>query len=67
MLYVCSLAPALSLLLQVLQPPHGVVFVAAKSFYFGVGGGTASFMQLVKEDGILECNQVCVWLLCSAA
>jgi hypothetical protein len=43
---------------QVLQPPHGVVFVAAKSFYFGVGGSTASFADLVKADGILECTQV---------
>jgi hypothetical protein len=44
--------------LQVLQPPHGVVYVAAKSFYFGVGGSTASFADLVKADGILECTQV---------
>lgn len=43
---------------QVLQPPHGVVYVAAKSFYFGVGGSTTSFMELVKADGILECTQV---------
>ena len=39
---------------QVLQPPHGVAFVAAKSYYFGVGGGTKSFSKLVKEDGIFE-------------
>lgn len=44
--------------LQVLQPPHGVVYVAAKSFYFGVGGSTASFADLVKADGVLECTQV---------
>lgn len=43
---------------QVLQPPHGVVLVAAKSFYFGVGGGTAAFAELVKADGVLECKQV---------
>lgn len=48
----------LAVLLQVLQPPHGVVYVAAKSFYFGVGGSVASFMQLVQEDGVLECKQV---------
>lgn len=50
--------------LQVLQPPHGVAYVAAKSFYFGVGGSTTSFADLVKGDGILECTQVCVcvWL-----
>jgi hypothetical protein len=44
---------------QVLQPPHGVVYVAAKSFYFGVGGSTTSFAERVKTDGILECTQVC--------
>ena len=44
---------------QVLQPPHGVVYVAAKSFYFGVGGSTTSFAERVKTDGIVECTQVC--------
>lgn len=53
------------LLLQVLQPPHGVVLVAAKSFYFGVGGSTASFAELVKADGVLECTQVSRTIHCS--
>lgn len=44
---------------QVLQPPHGVALIAAKSFYFGVGGSTAGFAELVKDDGVLECSQVC--------
>jgi hypothetical protein len=35
-----------------------VAYVAAKSYYFGVGGGTHAFQQRVKEDGILECQQV---------
>ncbi len=54
-------------LVQVLQPPHGIVLVAAKSFYFGVGGSTGSFAELVKQDGVLECQQVndgsllCIW------
>lgn len=39
---------------KVLQPPHGVAFVASKTFYFGVGGGTKSFRRLVKKDGIFE-------------
>jgi hypothetical protein len=43
---------------QVLQPPHGVVLVAAKSYYHGVGGGTAAFTKLVLADGVLECSQV---------
>jgi len=43
---------------QVLKPPDGVAFIAAKSFYFGVGGGTAAFAQRVQQDGTLVCRQV---------
>jgi hypothetical protein len=49
----------------VLQPPHGVALVAAKAFYFGVGGSTAGFRQLVAADGVLEC--ACVWQSPAAA
>jgi hypothetical protein len=44
----------------VLQPPHGVALVAAKSFYFGVGGSTGGFSELVREDGVLEVARVAV-------
>lgn len=43
-----------------LRPPHGVALVAAKSHYFGVGGGTAGFAAAVKADGTLEAQQVWV-------
>ena len=43
---------------QVLQPPHGVVYVAAKSYYFGVGGGIKTFCSTVKADGIFEVTSV---------
>lgn len=43
---------------QVLAPPHGVVLIAAKSFYFGVGGGVAGFQRLVEADGTLQCERV---------
>ncbi len=33
-----------------LQRPHGVAYVAAKTYYFGVGGGTREFEQLVARD-----------------
>lgn len=39
---------------QVLQPPHGIVLVAAKSYYFGVGGGIKTFTKAVKQDGIFD-------------
>jgi SAM-dependent methyltransferase len=36
---------------RVLRPPHGVAMLASKSYYFGVGGGTKAFRQLLKRDG----------------
>jgi hypothetical protein len=42
----------------VLEPPHGEVLVAAKSYYFGVGGSTDSFRKAVTADGVMECKQV---------
>eukprot|EP00955_Chlamydomonas_euryale_P044908 353000-Chlamydomonas_euryale.AAC.12 len=43
---------------QALQPPMGVAYVAAKVYYFGVGGGTDSFMKLVNSDGIYESKTI---------
>ena len=43
-----------------LRPPHGVALLAAKSYYFGVGGGTAGFLRLVSDDGVLEAARVAV-------
>nr|XP_031836340.1 histidine protein methyltransferase 1 homolog [Nomia melanderi] len=34
--------------------PDGVGFVAAKSYYFGVGGGMRQFQSLIEEDGIFD-------------
>jgi hypothetical protein len=45
---------------QALRPPHGVALVAAKSHYFGVGGGTARFDAAVAADGTLEVERVWV-------
>ncbi|KAG1665922.1 hypothetical protein FOA52_004511 [Chlamydomonas sp. UWO 241] len=43
---------------QVLQPPMGVAFVAAKTYYFGVGGGTKAFTSAVLADGVFEVEAV---------
>lgn len=43
---------------QVLRPPRGVALVAAKSHYFGVGGGTAAFAAAVAADGALQAERV---------
>ena len=45
-------------LLQCLKPKTGFALVAAKSFYFGVGGGTASFMRLVEQDGTFTVQSI---------
>lgn len=38
-------------LLQCVQRPYGVVYMAAKKYYFGVGGGTRQFLSMVEKDG----------------
>ena len=47
----------LSVLKHLSVPGTGVVYVAAKMHYFGVGGGVASFTQLVEEDGCFDVTQ----------
>jgi hypothetical protein len=37
-----------------------VAFVAAKTYYFGVGGGTAAFRALVEKDGAMAVTPVAV-------
>lgn len=52
------LPPPPSRAAQMLQPPLGVAYIAAKRYYFGVGGGTQSFRQLVAADGLFEVTSV---------
>ena len=46
------------LLVQAIKPPTGIAYIAAKTYYFGVGGGTTSFKKLLKSDGMLEVKTV---------
>ncbi|CAG8452711.1 26615_t:CDS:2 [Dentiscutata erythropus] len=41
-----------------LKYPNGVAYIAAKTIYFGVGGGILSFCQLIEQDHIFEVNVV---------
>lgn len=41
--------------MQCLCHPCGVVYLAGKKHYFGVGGGTRQFLQVVNDDGELVC------------
>lgn len=38
--------------------PSGIAFVAAKNFYFGVGGGIDQFSNLVKSDSVFGISKV---------
>ncbi|KAK2642269.1 hypothetical protein Ddye_024032 [Dipteronia dyeriana] len=41
------------LIKKCLSHPQGVVYMAAKKHYFGVGGGTRQFLSMVEKDGQL--------------
>ncbi|KAH9320036.1 hypothetical protein KI387_021805, partial [Taxus chinensis] len=53
-----SLQKLYGLIKKCLRPPYGVVYLAAKKHYFGVGGGTRQFKSVVEEDGILGAHLV---------
>lgn len=38
--------------------PHGVVYVAGKKHYFGVGGGTRQFLSMLEKDGVMAASLV---------
>ncbi|VDK75958.1 unnamed protein product [Onchocerca ochengi] len=41
-------------LFDVVLPPDGLILLAAKMFYFGVGGNIPSFLEYVKMRGIFD-------------
>ncbi|CAI5499218.1 unnamed protein product [Closterium sp. Naga37s-1] len=49
-----SMAKLLALVSKCLRRPHGVLYVAGKKHYFGVGGGTRQFKILVEQQGLLH-------------
>ncbi|CAI5464638.1 unnamed protein product [Closterium sp. Yama58-4] len=49
-----SMAKLLALVSKCLRRPHGVLYVAGKKHYFGVGGGTRQFKGLVEQQGSLH-------------
>ncbi|CAI5983752.1 unnamed protein product [Closterium sp. NIES-65] len=51
---VRSMAKLLALVSKCLRRPHGVLYVAGKKHYFGVGGGTRQFKSLVDQQGSLH-------------
>jgi len=49
-----SMEPLLKLIVDHLRPPHGVALVAAKTYYFGVGGGTQMFVDMIEKGNVLK-------------
>ncbi|KAF7837042.1 histidine protein methyltransferase 1-like protein isoform X5 [Senna tora] len=43
---------------QCLHHPDGVVYMAAKKYYFGVGGGSRRFLSAVEKDGVMTSSLV---------
>ncbi|XP_062193830.1 uncharacterized protein LOC133897205 [Phragmites australis] len=53
--YALSSLPNLyRLIKKCLHYPGGVIYMAGKKHYFGVGGGTRQFLRLVEEDGAMQ-------------
>ncbi|PKA50938.1 hypothetical protein AXF42_Ash007594 [Apostasia shenzhenica] len=48
---VSSLQSLYELIKKCLRRPNGVIYMAGKKHYFGVGGGTRQFVHLIEEDG----------------
>lgn len=53
-----ALPSLVHLLLMSLQKPHGVGYVAAKTVYFGVGGGTLPFCTLLGQTTDADGNKL---------
>lgn len=57
--YSISALPNLyQLIKKCMSHPGGVVYMAAKKHYFGVGGGSRRFLSLVEKDGFLKASLV---------
>ncbi|KAI5350011.1 hypothetical protein L3X38_002902 [Prunus dulcis] len=57
--YSISALPHLyELIKKCITPSNGVVYMAAKKHYFGVGGGTRRFLSIVEKDGVLASSMV---------
>ncbi|XP_076897063.1 uncharacterized protein LOC143550265 [Bidens hawaiensis] len=57
--YSISTLPALyELIKKCMSRPYGVVYMAAKKYYFGVGGGSRRFISLVEKDGVMGASLI---------
>ncbi|WCJ27620.1 hypothetical protein M5689_009351 [Euphorbia peplus] len=50
---ISAQASLYELIKKCIHRSHGVVYMAAKKHYFGVGGGTQQFLSLLDKDGVM--------------
>ncbi|CAG8475277.1 8391_t:CDS:2 [Paraglomus brasilianum] len=55
---ISSMPKLYNVIKESLKRPTGIAYVAAKTMYFGVGGGVLPFKQLVEADGIFNIEVV---------
>ncbi|PQQ04171.1 histidine protein methyltransferase 1 homolog [Prunus yedoensis var. nudiflora] len=55
---ISAVAHLYELIKMCITPSHGVVYMAAKKHYFGVGGGTRRFLSIVEKYGVLASSMV---------
>lgn len=53
-IYCADAQPKLLQVLKRFTSPNGIVLMAAKAHYFGVGGSLLAFRELVESDGVLD-------------
>ncbi|KAJ1406589.1 S-adenosyl-L-methionine-dependent methyltransferase [Sesbania bispinosa] len=58
-----SLQNLYNLIKKCLRHPDGVVYMAAKKYYFGVGGGSRRFLSVVEKDGELILINAIIFML----
>ncbi|KAK9671413.1 hypothetical protein RND81_12G028500 [Saponaria officinalis] len=57
--YSITTLPSLyGLIKKCVSSPTGVVYMAAKKHYFGVGGGSRRFLSIVEKDGLLAAGLI---------
>lgn len=55
---ISSLQTLYELSKKCLSRPHGVIYLAGKKHYFGVGGGTRRFLSIVEKEGVMATSLV---------
>ncbi|KAJ8433731.1 hypothetical protein Cgig2_019799 [Carnegiea gigantea] len=55
---ISTLHSLYELIKKCIRRPHGVVYMAAKKYYFGVGGGSRRFLSIVEKDGVMTASLI---------